>query len=307
VTHSRPAAFVAGLVVLLTCQAARAGGEFVDLAAAGGRVWFVGPFGVRSLDAGSGRVRSSPRLVGAAFPTSVAVAGGAAWVASVENGYVWGTLSRIDERTGAVRVVWRKPRRSVQYVAGSAGSIWALIGATRGARIERFSLDGRLLRTWRIPAAGRMAADDAGCWVSTGKWLLRIDPAGRLHRVVRSPLADVATGGGAAWLPRMSSVLRVDERTGKVRVLRTGRLGLGGFQHDVAVGHGSLWALSSGRAWSKLLRFDSSTGHRTGAVPVRGIADAVVIRPHAVWVATTAALYRFDPETLRRTLRLAVD
>jgi len=245
--------------------------------------------------------------VGAAFPTSVAVAGGAAWVASVENGYVWGTLSRIDERTGAVRVVWRKPRRSVQYVAGGAGSIWALIGATRGARIARFSLDGRLLRTWRIPAAGRMAADDAGCWVSTGKWLLRIDPAGRLHRVVRSPLADVATGGGAAWLPRMSSVLRVDERTGKVRVLRTGRLGLGGFQHDIAVGHGSLWALSAGRARSKLLRFDSSTGHRTGAVLVRGIADAVVIRPHAVWVATTAALYRFDPETLRRTLRLAVD
>ena len=86
----------------------------MDLAVAGGRVWFVGPFGMRSLDAGSGRVRSSPRLVGAAFPTSVAVAGGAAWVASVENGYVWGTLSRIDERTGAVRVVWRKPRRSVQ-------------------------------------------------------------------------------------------------------------------------------------------------------------------------------------------------
>ena len=40
---------------------------------------------------------------------------------------------------------------------------------------------------------------------------------------------------------------------------------------------------------------------------VRGIADAVVIRPHSVWVATTSGLYRFDPETLRRTLRLAVD
>jgi hypothetical protein len=150
-----------------------------------------------------------------------------------------------------------------------------------------------------------MAADDAGCWISTGKWLLRIDPAGHLHYVVRSPLADVATGGGAVWLPLISSALRVDERTGKVRVLRTGRLGLGGFQHDVAVGHGSLWALSAGRVRSELLRFDASTGHRTGEATVRGIADAVVVRPRAVWVGTTAGLYRFDPETLRQTLRVS--
>ncbi len=110
-----------------------------------------------------------------------------------------------------------------------------------------------------------MAADDAGCWISTGKWLLRIDPAGRLHRVVPSALADVATGGGAVWLPRMSSVLRVDERTGKVRVLRTGRLGLGGFQHDVAVGHGSLWALSSGRS----VRSSSASTRATATAPVK--------------------------------------
>ena len=124
---------------------------------------------------------------------------------------------------------------------------------------------------------------------------------------MRSSLADLVTGGGAVWLPRMSSVRRVDEGAGNVRVLRTRRLGLGGFQHDVAVGHGSLWALSAGRVRSKLLRFDSSTGHRTGEVTVRGIADAVVVRAHAVWVATTAGLYRFDRETLRQTLRVAVD
>ncbi len=36
-THSRPAAFLAGLVVLLTSPPAWAGGEFVDLAVAGAR------------------------------------------------------------------------------------------------------------------------------------------------------------------------------------------------------------------------------------------------------------------------------
>src|SRR5919204_3600020 len=136
-----------GVVVLVVAPAARAGGDFVDLAVGGSRVWFVGP-DVRSLDARTGRTISMPKLVGPAYPLSVALAGGAAWVASVENGYVWGTLSRIDERTGKVRVVWRRRDSSVQYVAAGAGSGWTLIGAPKGMRIARFTLTGSLLRIW---------------------------------------------------------------------------------------------------------------------------------------------------------------
>ena len=304
------------MVALLGAPAAWAGGDFLNLEVGDGRMWFVGPFGVRVLDARTGRERSAPRLVGAAYPLSVTLAGGAAWIASVEGGYVWGTLSRIDRRTGRVRVVWRRAADSVQYVAAGERSIWALIGSQRGARIARFGLDGRLLRVWRIREAGRMAADGSGCWISTERWLLRIDRAGRVHRVLRAPLGDVATGGGAAWLPLARSVLRVDERTGDVRTFRTGRLRLGGFQHDLSVGDGSLWALSAGRAGSRLLRFDLRTGRRTGAVGVRGIADAVVVRPHGVWVATVIApparsatgyeVARFDPSSLRRTLLVHV-
>jgi hypothetical protein len=98
---------------------------------------------------------------------SVGLAGGAVWVASVENGYVWGTLSRIDARTGEVRVIWRKPDSSVQYVAAGAGGIWALIGSAGSTEIARFRLDGRLERVWPITDAGRMAADSSGCWIST--------------------------------------------------------------------------------------------------------------------------------------------
>src|SRR6266536_4722173 len=158
----RRALVLLGLMVIVAAPVARAGGDVVNLAVNGRRVWFVGPSGVRSLDVRSGRTRSMPRLVGAPYPLSVTVAGGAAWVASVENGYVWGTLSRIDERTGAVRIVWRKYGNSVQYVAAGAGSVWALIGSRSGARIARFTLAGRLLRVWQIPDAGRMAADRAG-------------------------------------------------------------------------------------------------------------------------------------------------
>src|SRR5919204_175315 len=138
--------------VLVGAPAARAGGDFVDLAV-GARVWFVGSGGVRSLDARTGRTISRPQLVGGAYPLSVALAGGAAWVASVENGYVWGTLSRIDLRTGKVSVVWRRRDSSVQYVAAGAGSGWTLIGSPKGMRIARFTLTGRLLRVWPIADA----------------------------------------------------------------------------------------------------------------------------------------------------------
>ena len=63
---------------------------------------------MRSLDAVTGRQESMSRLAGAPYPLSVTVAGGAAWVASVEIGYVWGMLSRVDEHTGRARVVWRR-------------------------------------------------------------------------------------------------------------------------------------------------------------------------------------------------------
>ena len=145
------------LAALVVVPIARAGGDFVDVAVGAGHVWLVGPAGVRSFDARGGRQLSMPSLVGPAYPLTVTLAGGAAWVGSVENGYVWGTLSRIDMRTGKVRVVWRREDSSVQYVAAGAGGVWALLGFPHGARIALFALDGRLRRIWPITEAGRMA------------------------------------------------------------------------------------------------------------------------------------------------------
>ncbi len=301
--------------VLASAPVAWAGGDFVDVAAGGPRVWVVGPFGVRSVDALSGRILSMPQLTGAPYPLSVTVARGATWVAGVENGYTSGTLSRIDSRSGKLRIVWH--RSVVQYVAAGAGSVWALTSSGTRTGIARFTLAGRLLRTWRIADGGRMAADRYGCWVSTDRWLLHIDTAGRLHRVVRAPLGDVSTGAGAVWLPRATSVLRVDERTGELRTFTTGRLATRGFQHDLAAADGALWVLGhEGRSGSTLQRFDLRTGRRTGEARVRGIADAVAVRPHALWIASVIAtarmpasgytLSRFDPRSLRRTLLVQI-
>lgn len=314
VSPRRTAVLLLAAAGLALVPVARAGGDFVNLAAGGGRVWFVGERGVVELDARTGRTVYSPLPTSSTYPQSIALAGGAAWVAGVENGFVGGKLVRIDVRTHRSRVVWREPDGSVLYVARGHASVWALIGAPGGAQLARFALDGRVLRVWRIPAAGRMAADDAGCWVSTDRWLLHVDDAGRVHRVVQAPLGDVATGDGAVWLPRETSVLRVDERTGRISTLATGRLRPGGFQHDLGAGDGSLWLLqqsSTGRR-ARLLRFDERTGRRTGSVRLDGIGDALVVQPDAVWVATVIAppgkvatgfhVLRVDPRTLRRTL-----
>lgn len=313
-------ALLAVMALLFVASPARAGGDFVDLAAANGRVWFVGEPGVRELDARSGRVLASPHLVGAAYPLSVALAGGAAWIASVEGGYVWGTLTRIDERTGRRRVLWRKANHSVQYVAAGARGVWALIGSAttpNRTRIARFSLAGRLTRSWSVPDAGRIAADASGCWISTDQRLLHIAPRGRVHQVLRARLGDVSTGAGAVWLPQDRSILRIDERTGRTRTLRTGQLRLGGFQHDLAAGDGALWALSNGGAHATLVRIDQRSGRRTGHIEIPGIADALVVKPRAIWVATVIVrpsraatgyeVIRIDARTLRKTVLARID
>jgi hypothetical protein len=162
-----------------------------------------------------------------------------------------------------------------------------------------------------------MAADHSGCWISTNGRLLHIDSTGRLRLVLRAPLGDVATGAGSAWLAESTEVLRVDERSGHVHVLHTGTIRPGGFQHDLAAGGHTLWVLNdAGRAHTTVQRFDARTGRRTGSVSVPGIADTLVVRPDALWVATVIApaakpatgydVIRINPDTLLRTLLVHV-
>jgi hypothetical protein len=304
-------------VMLVAASPASAGGQMVDLAVNGGRLWLVGDQGVQELSASTGHVIARPTLKGAAYPLTVAVAGGAAWVGSVENGFIEGTLTRIDERTGNVRILWRKEQSSVQYVATGAGSVWAMMGfsgmdrRTTAIKVARFSPAGRLLRVWKLPlGAGRMAADNSGCWISSNGALLHIDPSGHLHRALRAPFGAIATGAGAVWLAERTSVVRIDELTGRARTIPTGTLRLGGFQHDIAAGSDALYLLQhtyNGPSESQLERIDLRTGAVTRSDPIAGIADAVVATPHAVWVATSAStIARYTPHTLRRTLTVNI-
>lgn len=280
----RAALIAVAAMALLALAITLAGGDFVDLAAGSTRVWFVGDPGVYAFDAHTGRTVVAPRPTSADYPLSIALAGGAAWIASVESGYSDGRLTRIDIGSGRRRIVWRG---GVEYISTGRGGVYALLG---DGRVALFRTDGRLSRIWSIPDAGRMTADGSGCWLSSDHWLLHIDRSGHLHRVVRAQLGDLTTGLGAVWLPQATSVLRIDERSGRVRTLRTGQLQLGGFQHDLAAGDGALWALTGrSRSRTTLARFDPRTGGNTGTATLPGIDDAVVAKPNSVWVATVIA------------------
>ena len=307
-------------LALLAPSLAGAGGDFVDLTVAKGHVWFVGEVGVNELSATTGRTLWTIQLAGAPYPMSVAAAGGAVWVAGVQNGDVAGTLSRIDLRSRRVRVVWRVTAGAIQYLAAGGEGLWALASTSAATTIARFQADGHLGRTWTLPANddGRMAADASGCWISTGGWLLHIDPGGHIHRVLAAPLGDVATGAGAVWLPEATSILRIDEATGRVHTLQTGPLRLGGFQHDLAVDDRALLALHQTDTQRSVLdRLDADTGRTTGTVALPGIADAVAAEPDGIWIAVVVArvgepatgydLIRVDSTTLRRTLLARVD
>jgi hypothetical protein len=292
--------------LLLAAPAARAGGDFVDLAVDGSTVWFVGSFGVRGIDTDSGRIEAEPQLARASYPLSVAAVDGAVWVASVENGFVAGKLTRIDLRTGRARVVLRTAG-SVQALAPGAGGVYALVASLSRNTIALLSPSGHLVRNWVVADPGRMAADASGCWVSAGGGLVHIDPAGRVRRVLRAPIGDVATGDGAVWLPVERGILRVDERTGQVRTLHTGALHLGGFQHDVAVGAGALWTLDT--LTPALQERDLLTGRLLRTTRVPAIPDAVVPTASGIWVgiAEKHLALRFDRRTLRRTLTVHAD
>src|SRR5437764_8560859 len=135
--HSRSrvrfACAVALLAVATATPAALAGGVRVQLAAVGDKIWTCSDAGLVVLDARTGLILRHPR-VGSSYPLQVALAGGAAWVAGVENRFVAAALSRGKLASGHSSVVLRSRRGPVFAVAGRCGRVWALVGPISHAR-----------------------------------------------------------------------------------------------------------------------------------------------------------------------------
>src|SRR5947208_3303642 len=309
----RIACAVALLAFATATPAALAGGVPVQLAAAGDKIWTCSDAGLVVLDAGTGLILRHPR-VGSSYPLQVALAGGAAWVAGVENRFVAGALSRVELASGHSSVVLRSRRGPVFAVAASGGRVWALVGPTSHARVVQIDAhSGRrigLVHGASEPAA--VAADRSGIWiVDASGWLLHARQSDRrAGRVLRVPLGSrgapvVALGLGDAWVSDGNTLVRVDERTNRPLA----RISVRGLPLAMAAGDGAVWALllqrskQHDRMW--LARVSTMTDTVNASVRVSTSASSLAVGTGGVWVGVSG----FSPRVLRveprtRTVRL---
>ena len=295
---------VVALALALGTASAYAGGNFMDVAAGPRTVWVTGDFGVARLDARTGRT-SSRIVLSQLYALGVGVGGGAAWVASVENGFGGGTVTRIDLRTGARRTIFRRAGWAPQQVAFGRSVVWVLFGSRRSFRLGRFDFRGRLLGVTPLGRdAGWLTADARGAWACCrGLTLLRVDPKGRAHPAFELPVDNpVWAVAGSIWLAGFGVLERLDERTGRILA----RIALASPQ-DVAFGAGSVYALGAG----SLVRIDPSTSRVLVRRRIPGITQAVSAAAGGVWVTSVARpsrsrVFRLDPKTLAVELRLAL-
>lgn len=274
----------------------------MDVSAGSDAVWVSGPIGVVRLDARTGHV-GRRYVLGPVAPLAVAVGGGAVWVASVENGYTSGTVTRIDLRTGAARTIFHRERWPAEAVAAAGRTIWVSFGS----RVGRFDPAGRLLGVTQVdPGGGWLAADAGGAWFCCRvRRLLRIDAHGRRRASFVLPTADpIWAAGGSLWFEALSTLDRIDERTGRV----VARIPLQQVD-DVAVGAGSVYALQDGA----LARIDARTNRIVARRRLPGVTQAVSAEPEGVWVTSVPQggspperVFRLNPRTLATELAVSL-
>lgn len=296
------AALCTVVVAGVLAGASGAGGIQIELAASGRTLWIVTGSEVLHVEAVSGRILARPRP-GGSYPLDVAVGGGAVWVGCVEDGFVAGSLSRIDLATGRVTTALRVEDGVVGAVAVGGGSAWTLVGPTAAARLARVDLEtGRqvaLVRAGRSP--GWLAADASAVWVSDAAGaLLRVEArTGRVRTVLRRRgLGPVTAGRGDAWAADGRRVARVDGRTGRLLA----RIAVGGSPLSLAVGPRHVWVLAYAKRLVRLVRIDAGTNRVTASRVLPRSPGTVAVAAGSVWVGAlvpTQRLLRIDPRTLR--------
>jgi len=288
------------LSLLAVASAARAGGVPVAAAPAGHTLWTVSDLGLRTVDTRTFRNSPGPDLPHP-YAVDVATGGGAVWVASVENGYGSGAVSRIDLASGDVSTPLRLPDRGVFGLAVGGGYAWALLGPWQKATVARIPLSGAgPVHFLRVPGfVGWIAADGYGLWLWGGGKLLRIDPAGaRVSTVARIQGSyQLALGLGSVWLAAWDTLVRVDERSGRVLA----RIAVGPSATAPAVARGSVWLLRRVGETCRLVRVDARTDRVAAGRRLPGSATSVTYADGRLWIGEvqpSPRLLAVDPATL---------
>jgi hypothetical protein len=253
--------------------------------------------------AAAARSPAAPRIVEDVGnrPIAVAVAGGAAWVASTSRR----RLARIDGAGRARRTGPLVGRGAADLVA-RRGELWVAAAADR--RVVRLDAAGGRERRPALSFPGRPRRIDAGegaVWVGEHgdggpDRLVRVDPArGEVTRARAVPegIADLRAAAGAVWIvTRTAPVVLLKVSPATLAPVR--RFPLGGDARAVDVGAGAVWVTNHGD--SSVSRIDP----RTGEVVTIGVPSkpyGLDVGPGAVWVACygTSQLVRIDPRRRR--------
>jgi ABC-type branched-subunit amino acid transport system substrate-binding protein/streptogramin lyase len=175
------------------------------------------------------------------------------------------------------------------------------------------AIDGRSLSVERIASANAAVTDitatDDSAWILDARRnaLLRVDAAygsvanqRALTPGLRPTRAGVDVGLGAVWVTEGTTrLLKVDPKDGGLlESFEVGRL-----VEDVAVGAGSVWAVSG--ASSRVIELDPRSGSIRATIPIAGRAGlsgpapiAIAAGEGAVWVlnGNTPSVTRIDPQ-----------
>ena len=232
-------------------------------------------------------------------PGEVEVVGGYVFVASRDEG----TLFRLDRATGELETSGRFAT-SGSIEPESDGWLW-VVSADRGeaARVEVESLSSsQSVPVFRASASDVEVGVGVGAealWTLTYPSAIERRPLETLRVEASYPLADsdytleMESAHGGMWVTLGSpsnAVLRIDERTGRMR-----RVAVGGLPLGVAAGFGSIWVAM----WEddKVWRIDPATLRAREIVTVGEEPLDVAVGAGSVWVTNhcSRTVSRIDP------------
>ena len=184
------------------------------------------------------------------------------------------SLVELDSATG--RVVGDAPVAGVpEQVDSSGASTWITTASRTLSAISPATLRARLLTTPNL-SIDQLAIDGDRMWAvdGSGRKLARIDPAyGTVRRAITLPPVKSGELTSVRMAPANGGVWVTDGGTDLLFYGAGGRLlhrvDLHRSLGDVAVGEGSLWALSSPTA--TVVQLDPSTGRVQGRIRSRAI------------------------------------
>jgi hypothetical protein len=230
----------------------------------------------------------APRVHLAALLVGLAVALAASAGSGVATGRADGHV-RVSSSPGVGRTTIRLNGVPVAVAVGG-GSVFVLVGGTRGERLLRLDrATGAVRSTTGLGSDGSdyggVAVGAGAVWAAAGSRLFRLSLTGRITATVdvgATALSVFASRSGV-WVTRavgrLGQLVRVDPRSKRV----VARTRMGGGPDSVVVALGSVWVANTSLA--SLMRIDLRTSRVVATLWPTSLRSALALAHGLLWVA----------------------